>query len=85
MASTGPSLAARGLIKALEFYQKYISALKLGSTCRFEPVCSSYGLAAVHQHGALRGSLLTLTRLIKCGPWHPGGFDPVPPRGTRCR
>ena len=51
----------------------------LGSSCRFEPTCSAYSLQALQQHGAARGSYLTLYRLARCHPWCNGGFDPVPP------
>lgn len=50
----------------------------LGSSCRFEPSCSSYSLQALEQHGAIAGSYLTLTRLLRCHPWCDGGHDPVP-------
>lgn len=76
------SLATRGLLRLVLMYQTYISPLKMGSTCRFEPTCSAYALDALREHGALRGAILTLVRLSKCGPWHPGGFDPVRPRTT---
>ena len=48
--------------------------------CRFEPSCSTYASAAIGEHGAMRGSWLAARRLCRCHPWHPGGFDPVPPR-----
>ena len=70
--------AAQMLYRAVRFYQKYLSPLKMGSTCRFEPVCSAYALEALSVHGAAKGLILTLIRLAKCGPWHPGGFDPIP-------
>lgn len=72
------SLGARLLISLGKFYQLYISGLKGGPTCRFEPTCSSYAMTAVQVHGALKGTVLAIVRLSKCGPWHPGGFDPVP-------
>ncbi|HJD77421.1 hypothetical protein SAMN06295981_0924 [Corynebacterium pollutisoli] len=72
------SPAARALEAAVLFYQKNISPLKMGSSCRFEPTCSSYALGAVRGHGAWKGSVMALARLSKCGPWHPGGYDPVP-------
>ncbi len=50
----------------------------LGSSCRFEPTCSAYSLQALQQHGATKGSYLTLYRLVRCHPWCHGGYDPVP-------
>ncbi len=50
----------------------------LGSGCRFEPTCSAYSLRALEQHGAVAGSYLTFTRLMRCHPWCDGGHDPVP-------
>lgn len=65
-------------------YQNYLSPLKLGPSCRFEPTCSSYALTALSRHGLIKGVLLSVGRLARCGPWHPGGWDPVPPvRGRR--
>ncbi|ODR09915.1 membrane protein insertion efficiency factor YidD [Mycolicibacillus koreensis] len=54
-----------------------ISPLRL-PTCRFTPTCSQYAVEALTWHGLLRGGALALWRLLKCGPWHPGGWDPVP-------
>jgi hypothetical protein len=50
----------------------------LGNHCRFYPTCSSYAMTAVERHGALRGSAMSVARLLRCHPWHPGGVDPVP-------
>ena len=61
----------------IRLYQWTISPL-LGPVCRFHPSCSHYALEAVLRFGVLRGSALTLARLVRCHPWHPGGFDPVP-------
>ena len=47
-------------------------------TCRFVPSCSQYAIIAVQRYGLAKGGLLALKRLLKCGPWHPGGYDPVP-------
>jgi len=55
----------------------------LGSSCRFEPTCSAYSLQALQQHGAAKGSYLTLYRLARCHPWCNGGYDPVPPSARR--
>lgn len=51
----------------------------LPPSCRFEPTCSAYALDALELHGAWQGSWLTLRRLLRCHPFHRGGFDPVPP------
>ncbi|WP_074025658.1 membrane protein insertion efficiency factor YidD [Corynebacterium crudilactis] len=75
------SIPAKALASAVRFYQKYLSSLKMGATCRFDPVCSTYALKAVSVHGAFKGTILAVARLSKCGPWHPGGFDPVPNHG----
>jgi len=61
----------------LRGYQLLISPL-LGNHCRFYPSCSQYAIEAVDGHGVLRGAALALRRLLRCHPWHPGGFDPVP-------
>ena len=74
-----PSVPARPLVLLVRFYRTWISPV-LPPSCRFEPSCSAYALEALTVHGALRGTWLTLRRLLRCGPWHPGGWDPVPPR-----
>lgn len=66
------------MVKVVRFYQKHVSGLKMVSTCRFEPTCSAYALEALSQHGAIKGTAMAIARVWKCGPWHPGGFDPVP-------
>ncbi|HVP28968.1 MAG TPA: membrane protein insertion efficiency factor YidD [Myxococcota bacterium] len=58
-------------------YRLAISPL-LGPRCRFHPSCSCYLEEALRRHGALRGTYLGLRRLLRCHPFHPGGFDPVP-------
>ena len=56
----------------------------LGANCRFEPSCSEYAVEALRQHGAICGSALAFRRVLRCNPWHEGGFDPVP-RSCSCR
>lgn len=67
------------LVAAINLYRYAISPY-LGKTCRFEPSCSNYGLEAIKRHGAIMGTWLTVRRIGRCHPWHPGGYDPVPPR-----
>lgn len=66
----------------IRLYQWTVSPL-LGPRCRFHPSCSNYSLQAIRQHGALYGSWLTVKRLARCHPWHPGGYDPVPAAHAR--
>ena len=65
------------LIGFIKFYQKAISPFRPPS-CRFQPTCSAYGLEAIMRFGAFKGGFLTLKRIIKCHPFHPGGVDLVP-------
>lgn len=65
------------LIALIRFYRYTLSPI-LGNECRFQPTCSHYGEEAIQKYGAIKGSWLTLKRILRCGPWHRGGFDPVP-------
>ncbi|UTH01894.1 membrane protein insertion efficiency factor YidD [Macrococcoides canis] len=67
------------LLGLIKFYRKYISPMT-PPACRFHPTCSQYGLEAIETHGAMKGGYLTVKRILKCHPFHPGGFDPVPPK-----
>ncbi len=58
-------------------YQRYLSAGR-PPACRFQPTCSHYGYEAIDRHGVLHGGWLTLWRLLRCNPFHRGGYDPVP-------
>lgn len=62
---------------AIRLYRLCVSPLYPRS-CRFSPSCSQYALEAVEKHGAIGGGILSLRRLVRCHPWHRGGFDPVP-------
>ncbi|MBE7035767.1 MAG: membrane protein insertion efficiency factor YidD [Ruminococcaceae bacterium] len=64
------------LIFLIRLYQRYISPLKKPS-CRFYPTCSQYALEAITKKGAWRGSYLAIRRVLKCHPFHEGGYDPV--------
>ena len=74
---TGERKMRQVVTTALRGYRYLISPL-LGPTCRFYPTCSSYAIEAIERHGITRGIWLTLRRLIRCNPWHPGGVDVVP-------
>jgi putative membrane protein insertion efficiency factor len=74
-------MIGRLLLRAVAFYSRAISPA-LPARCRFYPTCSAYAAEAISRHGAARGSWLALRRLVKCGPWHAGGVDLVPPVGT---
>jgi putative membrane protein insertion efficiency factor len=80
-AQSGPAAV---LIRLIGAYQRWISPF-LGNRCRFHPSCSVYARTAIEVHGAARGSWLALRRLIKCQPFHPGGFDYVPPAADRIK
>ena len=69
-----PRVVAMGLIRA---YQMSLSHIML-SQCRFTPSCSRYTYEAVERYGALRGSWMGVKRILRCHPFHPGGYDPVP-------
>jgi putative membrane protein insertion efficiency factor len=66
------------LICLIQLYRWGVSPL-LGPRCRFYPTCSCYAQEAIDRYGALAGVYLGLRRLLRCHPWHPGGYDPVPP------
>jgi putative membrane protein insertion efficiency factor len=66
------------LILLVKFYQLFISPM-IGPQCRFTPTCSEYAVEALRMHGVLKGVWLTIKRLSRCHPMHPGGLDPVPP------
>ncbi|MBO0864133.1 MAG: membrane protein insertion efficiency factor YidD [Mycobacterium sp.] len=72
---------ARGLIFLIQLYRHTVSPLRL-PTCRFVPTCSQYAVEALTEYGLLRGSWLSAVRLAKCGPWHRGGWDPIPERAV---
>lgn len=68
------------LILFVRAYQVVLSPLFTGC-CRFEPSCSNYAIEALKIHGAVKGSILTALRLLRCRPFGPHGYDPVPPKG----
>jgi putative membrane protein insertion efficiency factor len=74
-AERGP--VNRMVLTGIRFYKKWISHL-LPMSCRFEPSCSRYAMECFEHWGTLRAARLSLQRLLRCHPFHPGGFDPVP-------
>jgi len=70
------SLAKRGLCGAITLYQKVVSPF-FPPCCRFTPSCSEYAREAVARYGIVNGSKLAIFRILKCQPFHPGGFDPL--------
>jgi putative membrane protein insertion efficiency factor len=72
---TVPALLLTALVR---IYQGAMRPL-IGSNCRFHPSCSDYAVEALATHGAWRGALLAGRRILRCNPWMPGGYDPVPP------
>lgn len=69
----------RALLLLIHIYQLFFSFF-FGSCCRFFPSCSEYAKEAITEHGTFKGIWLTVRRLLKCGPWHKGGVDLVPPK-----
>lgn len=64
------------LIFIINIYRRFISPIKSGK-CRFYPTCSEYAVQAVEKYGAAKGMLMVIKRVLKCHPFHPGGYDPV--------
>lgn len=64
------------LICIIKIYRKYISPFKRPS-CRFYPTCSQYSMEAIEKYGALKGTLISIKRIIKCHPFNKGGYDPL--------
>ena len=67
----------RLLIWLIRGYKRFISPL-LPPSCRYIPTCSEYALEAIEKYGALKGGWLAIKRILRCHPFHPGGYDPVP-------
>ena len=66
------------LLALIRFYQITISRAMPADTCRFYPSCSRYGYQAIYKHGAFKGSAMATWRVLRCNPFNPGGYDPVP-------
>jgi uncharacterized protein len=66
------------LLSLIRGYQAVISPALPPDTCRFYPTCSHYGYQAIYKYGVIKGGILAVWRILRCNPFHPGGFDPVP-------
>jgi len=66
------------LLALIRGYQKVISPALAANTCRFYPSCSHYGYQAIYKYGVLKGGLMAAWRVLRCNPFNPGGYDPVP-------
>lgn len=71
------SLLVQPLLLLIRAYQLAISPM-LGNRCRFYPSCSEYSMEALRRHGLVKGLWLSVRRVGRCHPWHPGGYDPTP-------
>lgn len=74
---TKKNIIQKIIIYLIKVYQVGISPY-IGAHCRYTPTCSTYFMQAVEKYGALKGSFLGIKRILRCHPWHPGGYDPVP-------
>ncbi len=70
-------MITRLLLALVRAYQRFVSPLT-PPTCRFSPSCSAYAVEAISRYGPWKGTRLTGARLLRCHPFHPGGYDPVP-------
>ncbi|MEE8704350.1 MAG: membrane protein insertion efficiency factor YidD [Olsenella sp.] len=77
MANDGRSRVARAFLFLIRGYQRYISPI-LPDSCIYSPTCSQYAIEAISKYGAAKGSWLAFRRILRCNPFHRGGYDPVP-------
>jgi len=66
------------LITVIKSYRKYISPLKRTPSCIYTPTCSLYAIQALEKYGVFKGTYLAIRRILRCHPFHKGGYDPVP-------
>lgn len=66
------------ILALIRLYQAVVSPALPANTCRFYPSCSHYGYQAVYKYGAVKGTAMAIWRVLRCNPFNPGGFDPVP-------
>ena len=82
MSASGPG--ARTVLWLIGVYRGFVSPA-LAPSCRYAPTCSAYASEAIERFGLWRGGRMAVRRLLRCHPWHRGGFDPVPPRAPSRR
>jgi hypothetical protein len=82
MADRVRMIMAGVLLSAVDLYRMTLGAV-LPNSCRFSPTCSSYAAEAIRTHGPWRGAWLSFRRVLRCHPFRPGGYDPVPARQTQ--
>lgn len=78
----GRGVATAMLIAPIRLYQMTLSPM-IGNVCRYTPSCSRYAVEALQKHGPVKGLILAATRIMRCNPWHEGGWDPVPDSGKQ--
>ena len=76
--ATLKKVAIAPFVFLIRFYQVCLSPLKGGPSCRFTPTCSQYAIEAIEKYGAFKGGWLAFKRILRCNPFHKGGYDPVP-------
>lgn len=74
----------KAILAVIRFYRRHISP-HLPPMCKYYPTCSCYAIEAIETHGALKGSVLAILRILRCNPLFPGGYDPVPPKKGKHR
>ncbi len=78
----GRGIATAMLIAPIRLYQMTLSPV-MGNVCRYTPSCSRYAVEALQKHGPVKGLMLAAARIMRCNPWHAGGWDPVPEPGLQ--
>jgi putative membrane protein insertion efficiency factor len=72
------TIARWPFLALIRAYQATLSKAMAPNSCRFYPSCSHYGYQAIYKHGIIKGGWLTVWRILRCNPWNPGGYDPIP-------
>jgi len=78
MPKTWANLPRMLLLYPIKLYQKTVSPNLPPDTCQYYPTCSHYGFQAIYKHGAIQGTRMAVSRVVRCNPFSQGGYDPVP-------